>query len=322
MLWQDMCRSLIGAQTEGHAYLGAIAAFLLFASSDHYYEGSLWYADVLEMDGLSLEDKTAFASRFLPPAQLESFLRTTCGLQFEQGNLEGLLLLGLTPDGSSLLQSYLDKSADLQTVALLSCRVRDAAGPGTSVFAAWVEDYRDLLDAWQLWESRALLDVGAAQLRRGTSTERSALAASGPDGVEELGDHICPGLFVRCNFCNGPLPLARLCRQRGLQNKSWLQNQKPVLSCCPSCRNSLPRCYVCQLSLSSINPSSEVRARLSADGGLGRVNLERLTTLQFGNWFSWCVQCKHGGHADHIAQWFTKHSTCGVSGCECQCGFS
>jgi hypothetical protein len=309
-----MCRSLVGAPTEGHPYLRAVAAFLLFASSSSFDDGSLWYSDVLEADALALEDKTAFASRFLPPAQLESFLRGTCGQLFERGNLEGLLLLGLTSDGCSLLQSYLDKSADLQTVALLSCRVGDGAGSG-EVFAAWVDEYRDLLDSWQLWEARALLDVGAAALRRRGPDGGAAARADGADGP---GDHIRPGLFVRCNFCNGALPLARLCRQTGLQNKSWLQNQKPVLSCCPSCRNTLPRCYVCELSLSSINPSSEMRLR-QAEGG--RVDLERLTTLHFGNWFSWCVLCKHGGHADHLAQWFLKHQTCGVSGCECRCGF-
>ena len=24
----------------------------------------------------------------------------------------------------------------------------------------------------------------------------------------------------------------------------------------------------------------------------------------FGQWFTWCQSCRHGGHANHIAQWF------------------
>ena len=25
---------------------------------------------------------------------------------------------------------------------------------------------------------------------------------------------------------------------------------------------------------------------------------------EFGNWFTWCQTCRHGGHASHIMHWF------------------
>lgn len=35
--------------------------------------------------------------------------------------------------------------------------------------------------------------------------------------------------------------------------------------------------------------------------------------------FSWCMNCKHGGHVRHIMEWFKEHDECCVSGCDCQC---
>lgn len=26
--------------------------------------------------------------------------------------------------------------------------------------------------------------------------------------------------------------------------------------------------------------------------------------IAFGNWFSWCQSCRHGGHAEHVSKWF------------------
>lgn len=37
------------------------------------------------------------------------------------------------------------------------------------------------------------------------------------------------------------------------------------------------------------------------------------------DWFAWCQRCKHGGHAGHLAQWFSSHSKCAVVECQCNC---
>ena len=28
------------------------------------------------------------------------------------------------------------------------------------------------------------------------------------------------------------------------------------------------------------------------------------TLDHFGHWFTWCQSCRHGGHANHMAEWF------------------
>ena len=214
----------------------------------------------------------------------------------------------------------------MQTLALLGCRIK---AEQSSRLSEWVEVYRDVLDGWRLWEARALLDVGRADLmrqiadtQRGASGHAGSEAAASSEGSASSSAYIRPGLFVRCNYCNQPLPLARLCQQPKLRMESWLKSQKSVLSCCPSCRNQLPRCYVCLLSLGSINPYMEVKRQQTTSKTTSKrsaVQIREMSTLNFSEWFTWCQMCKHGGHADHIAQWFEGHDTCGVSGCDCRC---
>jgi hypothetical protein len=102
---------------------------------------------------------------------------------------------------------------------------------------------------------------------------------------------------------------------------------KPVLSCCPSCQKPLPRCAICLLSLGCLNPYMELakerdRSRPSRGGSLQPPDdLSSLANLPFAEWFTWCMTCKHGGHAHHLVGWFANHEVCPVSGCDCRCQF-
>ena len=44
-----------------------------------------------------------------------------------------------------------------------------------------------------------------------------------------------------------------------------------------------------------------------------KVDLTRENKLaQFNNWFTWCHNCRHGGHAGHMLSWFRCDShACG-----------
>jgi len=37
------------------------------------------------------------------------------------------------------------------------------------------------------------------------------------------------------------------------------------------------------------------------------------------NWFTWCQLCRHGGHLNHLEEWFESHSVCPVAECHCRC---
>ena len=47
--------------------------------------------------------------------------------------------------------------------------------------------------------------------------------------------------------------------------------------------------------------------------------LQHHNVFDYGQWFIWCQNCKHGGHASCIDSWFSLHEICGVNGCECGC---
>ena len=140
-------------------------------------------------------------------------------------------------------------------------------------------------------------------------------------------------LDARCNYCNSPLGL----KSQDTHASQWLSKMKPVLSCCPQCRKPLPRCSICMLSLGALNPYMELTKDRShhhrnsnnnnnttITGPLSPPLVGDLTTLgnlPFAEWFTWCMRCKHGGHAHHLVGWFAKHETCPVSGCHCSCQF-
>ena len=33
----------------------------------------------------------------------------------------------------------------------------------------------------------------------------------------------------------------------------------------------------------------------------------------------WCQTCRHGGHAQHLEEWFAQHDVCPVADCNCRC---
>ena len=35
--------------------------------------------------------------------------------------------------------------------------------------------------------------------------------------------------------------------------------------------------------------------------------------------YIWCTKCRHGGHLDHINEWFSELTICSVADCNCIC---
>lgn len=78
--------------------------------------------------------------------QVTSALHRTYGNAKRSGNVEGLLFTGLTPAGIDLLQSYVDRTADVQTAAIMASYVSPARFKDVRV-ERWVEAYRDFMDS-------------------------------------------------------------------------------------------------------------------------------------------------------------------------------
>merc|ERR1711911_51441 len=77
----------------------------------------------------------------------------------KEGNLDGMLITGLTNEGLNLLQSHVDKTGDIQTVSLFSLHTSTQEINKDVRMQQWVNSYRSLLDSWRLWTQRAKFDV-------------------------------------------------------------------------------------------------------------------------------------------------------------------
>jgi hypothetical protein len=261
------------------------------------------YRSVLEDSGLDLRDRLAFACRFLPDDQLCEYIERCTLSALECGDLDGLLLTGLGADAIDLLAAYCDRTADIQTTAILAAyahasitSVLDSAAESDQRLHMWIMTYKQLLNQWRLWTARAKFDVARSLLSVGTAAAAAppaGLAVSSAAQAERVAAvkakklaslNIKPQVFARCNFCSQPLSLEGLGVSKGqnrnpaaanfrsrLASPSKVPDTATRTSGCPSCRKSLPRCALCLIPLDLSTPSMQMTqlshtARFKGDG--------------------------------------------------------
>ncbi len=78
---------------------------------------------------LSVEDRAAFASFYLNDNQFLKWCILTSNEYTRCGCIEGIVLTGLQADGIKLCQDYIDKTNDIQTIALLVARTVKGKAP-------------------------------------------------------------------------------------------------------------------------------------------------------------------------------------------------
>uniref|UniRef100_A0A0B6ZZ52 Uncharacterized protein n=1 Tax=Arion vulgaris TaxID=1028688 RepID=A0A0B6ZZ52_9EUPU len=279
-LWRRTCGTL-RYQLE-NPYLRAIFAFL--ACDEDNFE------DVLNEEDMSVEDRIAFALNYLPDAKLKLYLSKLTAELTKSGDLDGILLTGMSNEGIDLLENYVNHTSDVQTAAIVTVFSMSNAIMKDTRVIEWIEAYRDLLDRWRFWNKRAQFDIVRQSL---------------------IQDHrVAPHVHVSCNFCGKPVSanVSLLGRARSLITSPFSRGpqNRPKVTCCPNCRKALPRCAICLTHMGTASGSG-------SETGSGA----KLTPFQ--EWFTWCQTCRHGGHAGHITQWFQEHNECPVTGCTCKC---
>lgn len=95
-------------------------------------------------------------------------------------------------------------------------------------------------------------------------------------------------------------------------NQAGIAKHGQSFMTCPYCRKPSPRCSVCQVYMGTHSGYLAGNFIQSKDG-----NFSKLTP--FGSMFVWCQVCRHGGHAEHIDDWFDAYKECPVAGCNCRC---
>lgn len=146
------------------------------------------WESVLEEEAIPILDRTAIAVCNLNDDELTSFLRNRLNRFMRNPSpwLTSLSFVGFTAPSVGLLQRWLERTGDIQTVALLSAHF-----PASRLNASeretvrrWNESYRDLLDGWGMWGQRVEYDIGRMELGRGLGERRTA------EG--EAGRGVCP----------------------------------------------------------------------------------------------------------------------------------
>lgn len=213
---------------------------------------------------MRLEDRVAFACLYLSDRHLHEYVERAHAALSERGALAGVVLCGLGADGLTLLQRWLEHTGDVQSAALLAARCCPPELLRDARVESWLTAYRALLDGWRLWWARCALDTW-------------------------LGGERVRRVAVACTYCGKCVAAAPSARVRPPFARLPPPAAKMKVSSCPHCRKPLPRCGVCSLHLGT-----------GAGGGAGG----SVGGAPFDTWFSWCVACRHGGHAAHLLQWF------------------
>jgi len=267
---------------------------LIVRLQDPYLRATLTYlalrdwSEVLQEEALPLRERLAIAFQFLDDKDLSSYLRQVADRCSHDGDIEGIIVTGLTQSGMDILQIYVDITGDVQTATILSC-LSPAIARDTRA-SRWLDTYRDLLDGWKLFHHRSQFDIDRGRILQ------DAIQHGDLPSFEWAPRQI----LIRCNFCGNPMdpPSA---------------TDKPRRTACPNCHRPLPRCCICLMTLDfSQDPARSGGGRADASDTID-------DALVF------CQTCRHGGHASHILPWFydednnRAHGTCPVAGCDCRC---
>lgn len=287
-------------------YLRAISSFI--ATGD--------WATITNQKSLPLSDRAYVAVRNLDDERLTRWLGEQVTAAVETGDVEGIVLTGITDRMVDVFSAYVAKFGDFQTATL----VMSVCAP------RYVDDYRCL--AWRN-AYRAYLQRHRAFLLR-TKFEVESTKRSKRDGRPTIKPP-SRQVALRCVYCDAETTLPSSLSQQQQQQQSGQgpghgghshrpsggasDGPNPLMATsisagisCPNCGRHLPRCVVC-LEVVGIPRSDRPEAAADADAKMA------------AKFPTFCLKCEHVLHLDHARQWFARHVECPVPECRCRCNF-
>ena len=254
--------------------------------------------DVLTETSLPLRWRIGVALMYLDDEELSDYIDSHLARCIEAGDLEGIVLAGLTERAVPLFATYIRNSNDLQT-AVLATAIACPRYFTDSRVDTWRETYRSYLNAWRLFPQRARFDVESARFSASSQAEPGERTPARQ-------------MTLRCNYCDTPLDhsLGDI-PGRNPSTKFSTRFQKifdMTGTVCPNCGHHLPRCVFCEEWLGMPNLSS--RAGFSHANNNPGIMEKYLVK---------CQRCSHMLHGDHAMEWFAKHTVCPAEECDCRC---
>ncbi|KAK5136400.1 hypothetical protein LTR08_003526 [Meristemomyces frigidus] len=311
----NLLRTLIRSKTIPNIGLGALLASADI--NDEQREMCLWMAadtedpalkalltflttgnwrDVMKTNYLHLGYRVALGLKYLNDTELSGFIETETARAIRNGDLEGILLTGLSEGAMDLFQTYITKTNDLQT-AVLATAFTNPLYVDDVRWEMWKETYFMQMQSWRAFNERTKFTVQHSRLARRAKESGLRLIELPPKQVT-----------LRCNHCQGPLA-----RRSTTATNNSIKITGPAAhagTVCPTCGRHMPRCALCNLWLGTPDPTKS--RTTAAKDAKTEDKLARLLTF--------CVNCSHGFHADHAKEWFAKHGVCPVPDCRCMCG--
>jgi hypothetical protein len=231
---------------------------------------------------VDLHIRLSFALIFLDDRDIIGYCENSLSQCVSLGQLDGLIMTGLSDTRAvNVLQAYLDRTSDIQTVALLSSfmiEVHSTEGKDKDKQTAqtaqqeqamvvrleqWISIYRSLLNQWSMFSVRAKFDIA-----RSVTATRIHKATEGSDKTLRKPARVTPKVVARCLTCNTSYLLPGLSGNTGQSyvpryrgGSSRVQTSARIHNCPnPSCKNSqLPRCALCLNSLDLATPVKKTR---------------------------------------------------------------
>ncbi|KAI1213274.1 uncharacterized protein F4807DRAFT_257107 [Annulohypoxylon truncatum] len=256
---------------------------------------------IADQESLPLRERTFVALRYFDDAKLTQWLDKELKKAIETGDIEGIVLTGITDKLVDIFAKYIEKFNDVQTATL----VLSICSP------KYINDYR--CRAWRN-AYRAYLQRHKAFMQR-TKFEVESTKKSKRGGIPTITPP-SRQIALRCVYCDAEYELSKMGgaalpstgkAQQTAVNPLTATNINAGVSC-PNCGRHLPRCVVC-LEVVGVPRSDKPEA--SPDPQI-RV-AARFPTF--------CLKCEHVLHLDHARQWFARHVECPVPECRCRCNF-
>lgn len=262
------------------------------------------WTEALDADFLPLRFRVAIAFLSLSDTDLTSYLNRETQRTIISGDVQGIVLTGLSNPAIDLFESYIERTSDLQT-AVLSLSFAAPRFVRDERFNFWRQSYRTLLNTWKLYIERSRFDAQSTKLS--TTHYGTKLIRPSP-----------PQVTLRCNKCGDALhreipsddqsvsSVSVAGSQSQSQNHSVLGDSRSG-TVCPKCNAHLPRCVICEMWLGV----PDQKARGAAVG--------RERNDPFDQHLEICLTCGHMYHRGHATEWFAKHAECPAPECKCRC---
>ncbi|KAI5254357.1 WD40 repeat-like protein [Aureobasidium subglaciale] len=291
---REMCRWMEEDATD--PYLRSLLIFL--SSSD-------WIDVVHKLDAdIKLSDRLGIAIKHLSDSQISTFISQTSSTLITAGNVEGVLLTGLSEKAMELFQSYIRRTSDLQT-AVLATAFTNPLYVNDARWEMWKETYFMQMQSWRAFIERTKFSM--QHTRRAVTRGGTKLIAPPPRQ-----------LALRCAHCQRSLAKESATHTHHTHGSSTpAKGAQPRIAgpaasagtVCPRCGRHLPRCCLCMQWLGTPEPT---RAKEVQSG-------EKETDV-LSKFITFCATCTHGFHAHHARTWFARHAMCPVPDCRCLCG--